>query len=293
MALLADPAYAESAADAGVGASWFLSDTGLVVLFLPGLIAGGPGAGTFPCDTGDFTLAIDDRPPVGVISPGDTVTITFGDCAILVNEAFEVALTYNGTISCVVNRALETASSYDFAFAFTFTGLEIGVDVAGEREETLSVDGDLAVEAFSPDGTMDTTTMRTGSLSVTMQARTETFSRVITDYHVVEESNLDTEDFSREMAGTVFDQAIGGPVTVQTTVLATGTGFDPGFPATGEMLVTSPGAWPVAVIPRDNIRVLLEIDEDADGDADIAVPTTWSDLNWFISRDLIRSLLIL
>jgi hypothetical protein len=292
VAFFSDPAHAAAVAEAGVGASWFLTDTGYVALLLPSLIGSTVEPGTYPCDEGDFTLVIDDQPPVGELSPGDTVRFTMNGCSFVVDQAFEVSFVYGGTITCVVTRAFDTGSSYDFAFAFTFDGLEIGVDVGDEREETLTVTGDLAVELSSPDGIVETEIMRAGSLMMSIAAATESFSRHLTDYLVTEVSDFDTADFTREIEGTVYDAAMGESVAVHTTVPAMGTGFDPGFPGTGEFLVTGGGGLPVKVVPRDNVRVLLEVDEDGDGEADMSAPAAWADLNWFISRDLIRALLI-
>ncbi len=158
--------------------------------------------GTTPCGTaGNSTVSFVDRSPVGTPSRGDTTTITLRSCVNNVGGGIE---RLDGSMSFGVVKLSDTA----VVIAFTFGDLA-GI-VAGQPVAT---DGDMTLELRDAGSTEPRGIIRGKSLTFSGGGVTTTLE----NYRFEETADLSTDEFRSERSGTVRDDALGGPVTFQTT----------------------------------------------------------------------------
>ena len=132
---------------------------------------------------------------------------------------------------------------------------------AGVIVDTLGAPTTLAASAAGSSTTFDD---NNGSTTLTNYATRETFSL-----------NGEVFEFDVDTRGTVDSTSLDSPVTYSTPVRLVGVAFQ--FPSSGELLVTGQNSS-VRVVALDSTNVRLDIDSDGNGEVDVSVETTWTDI---------------
>ena len=241
------------------------SGPGIALKGIPALVVQVPfGPLIVDCTSGSIALSGDIADPTG-LSAGDTIRLVHQACE-------EGGATVTGVVDAVVDEFTPVAGlpdNYLLGLLMELSDLQVTV---GSSSETSN--GDVAV--------LIDTTNAPASLSEEAAGNSMRFdgdnrSDTLRNYATNATYNFDGEVylFSVITQGTVSSTAIEQPVTYTTPVALEGVEGD--FPSSGELL-TSGDASSVRIVAVDNINVRLDVDSNGDGEVDVSIETTWTDL---------------
>jgi hypothetical protein len=234
------------------------------------VIEDGDGSGTFQCiGGGSGTVVVDDRAPVGTVSAGDTVRITFDGCTV----GFEgEAVSLHGGLNFIVAESTDLPVGFDTTVRFTFTNLRMVM-----LDETMTLNGDLSANRTTTDEIVFTTTASGNSLRVSIQDDVGTTSASISNFAEERIVDDDLEIYTIETSGRLYVSDLGGAVAYETETVLAGNDADP--PEEGSMLVTGAAGSSMLFVVLDEDDIELLVDEDGDGTRETTIPTTWSELD--------------
>jgi len=219
------------------------------------------------CVTGNVIVTVNDVGPQGIMSTGDSVTITFQACNIGLGIVFNgtisfSALTVSGTPGGVFSRTLET----------NLDGFSVNAGGA-----SVVVNGRFTLHQSSTDGITVTSSVGGPSLTVFAQGGGEAFSGTISNFNLESSLNSETDDYTVTLLATVTNSRIGGAVNFETTTPFTGTGE--AAPRAGTFVVSGPNGGTATLVALNETSVQILLDGDGDEVIDATILTTWDIIN--------------
>lgn len=224
---------------------------------LPGMVTAQGLRTTFSCTSNGGTTGnyvIDE-------TSSTSETITYTNCFDSVSGD-----TLNGALSV-------SGISFDGA---TFTGhMSTGNFTVIDATHTYVLSGSADISDVTQT-TTDTFTMTGGPLTITVDGASNTLS----SFTIVFTEDLSVSRYTTSIDGTMDSQALGGHVTLDTTVPFVSANIDGDNPSAGSMLITGANNSSVRVTALGGDDVRLEVDADGIGgvDPDGTSPAKWSEL---------------
>lgn len=213
---------------------------------------------------GTVTVTGDDVPPLGVVSTGDSFTISFNSCV-------ELGITLSGSLA-ITNFTLNGDPSVDIAWnmqaTFTFTALTIS-----EGLDSLRIDGGMNYSIATSDSDDFVVSISGANLAYREGGHTTTLRSFTFDYLEELSSGL----YSLEYAGTADIGSLTGRVMFTTTLPVTGD-LANDWPDTGVVLITGANNSSVTMTILGADAVQLGVDANGDGATDQTIDTTWTAL---------------
>jgi hypothetical protein len=269
--LTIDAQNAETVAAEGVRAVELLSQMSELVETFSGAIENPSAQVIIPCDTGNVSIAINDVPPLNVLSTNDSASFTFNACVL--NAGGAVPVTLNGAMSFTATEVTGTQPGpYSAKLTCSFRALSVVILGA-----TVVVDGGFTLEASTTDGVTFVNAVSGTYFSAFAQAGSEAFSGTIWDFRVERTVDESTGAFSVDVQATFAGSQTNGIVSIVATTPF--DGVEPDHPDTGVMVVTGAGGSTLTFTTLDNVDVQLDVDVDGDGTPEVTILTTWDFLD--------------
>jgi len=223
------------------------------------------GPETLPCDvSGSITISGDLSNPL-TLSAGDRFSMQASNCDDGLGEVTNGALDF--TIDVLSGDFL--AGLYDMTMSMDIMSFQVTTDA-----DTVLSNGDSTVTLNTLMAPFVSAAVSGSSLSTSSNASAETLTNYSAQQTV--DTGVAPSPFTFDASGTLDSSQLDGVVDYETMV--TFQGFDSGYPATGELLVTGAGNTSARLIAVDNVNVTIEIDSNGDGEVDEVINTTWVDL---------------
>lgn len=219
-----------------------------------------------PCDSGSIETILVDAGPPGVLSAGDSATITFHAC--VVNSAF-FPVTFNGTVSLTV---LEASLGAEGVFSRTVTASFQSLSMV-TLGTTVVVNGAFTHSFSSPDGETLHSLITGDSMSAFIAAGNgASWSGTAQDFRVEREYDTESGSYLWDLDLTVSGSRIPGRIIFDTTLPFTG---GEGDPSSGVLVITGAEGATATIVAIDDIQVQILVDLDGGGGTDITINTTW------------------
>jgi hypothetical protein len=250
------------------------------------------GPQTINCDgSGTFTVTWDDVNNDGILESGDMVEFNFSQCSF----ANTPNTVYNGQLSRTISSPQVGTDDFRFTnFVITQSGETSGFDGLmrlsltadgkvsiefdnlkfTQNDETNTFDGDIAISVQTQDNIIVDTTVSGNKLALSNSDGTSTLSR----YEYFTQVNNSTKTYTRRENGsiTIDQQRFSGTIDFETLQNFEGElGKDP---FVGEEKFTSQEDGSSVLLTADGDNVIIEVDEDGDGNPDKKIDTTWEEL---------------
>jgi len=263
-----DQNNAEDVASSAIGAAQFVADLADLVDGFVDVIEA--GSGSLPCPGGGTaTVTVNDLPPLGEISPGDTASLRFVACTV---EFEGEQFTINGELEIrITNATFPGVDAYDILLTATFKNL-----LLGGLGVTFTVNGAVNLHLETPDGVVFTTTASGSQIKASIQVGAIVANNYVSNFNYEQMYDDATGDYMFTGYGRVYDSGLGGWFDSEVQVPLEGT--DPDDPDTGEYDNVGKSNSSVLVVALDNVNVELRVDVDGDGVVDFTIPTTWAAL---------------
>ena len=236
----------------------------------------GGGDGTYPCpDGGTLTVALNDTEPLGVPSPGDSATITFGDCEMNFHgEMVRVVGSYEITV--MPSQVTQLAQTPPFVITLSLT---FNDTVVHYPDETITLNGVMTVVYRSQDGKIFTTELSGALLTATVQETGQApYTLELIDYDLEYLDNTDTGNYLMGFRGSLYHGGFGPSGATfdfeSTTVLA---GVAPNYPGSGIWYIDALGGRCVYIV-QDTTTVRMQIDINGDGTPELTRDVPWTAL---------------
>jgi len=258
-------ANAPSVAAQGVSSVELLSGMAELTDSFTSVVESG-NAALIPCDSGSIDVVVEDSAPLGVLSSGDSATLTFDGCVVTVGGR-SVAL--NGVISFT---ATEVTGAAGAAFSLVLDCTYDGLTVIGFKS-IFAIDGGFTVDTRSTDGETITRVVSGERFSAFSVAPNQVFSGTLLDFREERTLNQTTGAYTLSLSAGATGNRIFGTVRYETTIPF--QGLDPNDPDTGELEVTGTNGGKLTFVVVDNIAVQLLVDVNGDGIPEATIDTTW------------------
>lgn len=220
---------------------------------------------------GSLTASVTDADNNGVVSAGDSVTITGNNC-------IEPEGTLTGSLSFAVNSVIGTfgASSYSGSLTMTFNGFSVT-----SSQFSANANGALTVSVTANGLNTGSLTVSATSLSVAGTYAGITRSRTLANYSATStRSPNSTYGYitSYTMSGTLTSSALSS----QAISFATSTPFvsrsSDYYPSSGVMVITGAANSKVKLTALSATQVKQELDANGDDIYEASVTVAWNTL---------------
>ncbi len=223
------------------------------------------GPTVLTCTAGGTVSLSGDVASPTTLTVGDTVNLDYSAC----DSGFEVI---TGRVETTVSEYSENPENPE-TFRLVLDMLVINyqvTDITGV--ETTNGDAGVVIDLTDSPNTLGASVSGT---SIVFDDGSS--STTLTNYSTSETFIIGGEalEFTVNTRGTVDTTLLEAPVTYSTPVDLRGLAFE--FPSSGELLVTGDNSS-VRVVALDSTNVRLDIDSNGDGEVDISVETTWTDI---------------
>ena len=224
------------------------------------------GPTTLPCQvSGSITVSGDLADPITpTLTEGDVINVDADNCDDGLGEVLDGQLGFS--VDAFEGDLL--SGLYNLTMSMTMT--DLSVTSAGE---TLTSSGDATVMLNTLSAPSVSAQVSGSSLTTQTGAITETLSNFLSAQSV--DAGQTPAPYTLSSAGGLDSSRLSGSVEFSTPV--TFSGFDNGYPQTGELLVTGASSS-ARLIALDAVNVRVEIDSDGDGTVDDVIDTTWAEL---------------
>lgn len=224
------------------------------------------GPTTLPCQiSGSITVSGDLADPITpTLTEGDVINVDADNCDDGLGEVLDGQLGFS--VDAFEGDLL--SGLYNLTMSMTMNSLS--VTAAGE---TLTSSGDATVMLNTLSAPSVSAQVSGSSLTTQNGAVTETLSNFLSAQSV--DPGQMPAPYTLSSAGGLDSSRLSGSVEFSTPV--TFSGFDNGYPQTGELLVTGASSS-ARLIALDAVNVRVEIDSDGDGTVDDVIDTTWAEL---------------
>lgn len=222
------------------------------------------GPDVVPCAVaGSITLSGDIADPL-TLTVGDTFRVQASACDDGIGE------TIDGLMTMTV-----TDFAGDLFLGTYLLGMDAVLDAlqVSTQDDVVSSSGDTSI-------TLDTTASPFISASAngtSMQTSSNAGSETLTNYsssQSVDAGQIPTP-YTLSSSGTIDSSQLADVVSYSTPVQF--SGFDNGYPDSGELLVTGDNSS-ARLVTLDNVNVRIDLDNDGNGSVDETIMTTWAEL---------------
>ncbi len=199
---------------------------------------------------------------------GDAFTISFSQCAEL-SGVMTGSLSL--TFTTVSGDVLTATPAYAVGMALSYNAYRLS-----NGADYIQLDGDVRLSE-SDDGLTYTAGIRGKALAMTSMIGGVSGDLTLSQYEISDSQDYATGEWSNSINYTVQSAAIGGVISVATTLpFVTAPGDF--YPYQGVMVITGADKAKVKVTALDAINVQIEGDFDGDGIYEYLMVTTWATL---------------
>jgi hypothetical protein len=227
---------------------------------------------TYPCTNGGtVTASVSDADNNGVVSAGDSVTITGNNCV-------EQEGTLTGSIAFGINNVTGTfgSTSYSASITMTFNGFNVS-----SSQFSANANGSLSLSASESGVNNISTSVFTSSLSVTGAYAGVTRSRTLTNYTATS-ARTPNSTFGLVTSYTINGTLTSSALSSQSISFATTTPFvslsSDYYPSSGVMVISGAANSKVKVSAQSNSQVKLELDANGDDAYEGSTMLDWNTL---------------
>jgi hypothetical protein len=227
---------------------------------------------TYNCTSGgSLSVSVSDADNNGVISAGDSATITGNNCV-------ESGETISGSLGLVINSlsGVYGSTSYSAGITMTFNGLSVA-----SPQYSASMSGSLSLTAVANGVNSLSQTLSTPSLTVSATYAGVTRSRSLTTYSATATRSpnttygyLDTYTASGVLTSTALSSQT---ITFNTTTPFVARPSDD-YPSSGVMVITGAANSQLKLTALSNTQVRQELDANGDGTYESSTTVNWNTL---------------
>ena len=214
---------------------------------------------------GSFTETWNDADNNGVLSTGDTASLTFRECEE------EPGLRIDGTIalSNVVMTGTSATPARSVGATFTYHSLRFTFD-----DESVTVDGDMSLQAAITNYAPFTYDFSVNGKSLVAQsgARHEALSGYDANIYI----DYTAGTYAYAVGGTVSGSSM--PTAITMTTPKAFAGNIGAFPVTGMTVATATDGTAARLTVNSATNVTVDLDADADGVFESSEQMTWAQL---------------
>jgi len=269
----------DNAAEIGgavLGSAEFVGELADMLLGFSDLIGEG-GTGTYLCPGGgSVEVQANDVEPLGVMSPGDSATLTFDGCAVSFGDE---TINLNGSVTIVILEPATTAQLAVFVPFSLRSQINFNDTVLVYPDETITLNGQIVVTYGSTDGVVYTTEVEGTLLSAHVQeVAGDSYDNELRSFFFGYSDNESNGRYVLGFAGQLWVSNFGpfgaAFIFASTTALA---GTDPNYPDTGIWYVEAFGGRCTYIVQNAS-TVRMEIDIDGDGNPDVIKDASWFEM---------------
>ena len=222
---------------------------------------------TVPCNTGSYSITMDNVNPGGTFPTNGDIAIVYDNCSYAAGgPVLDGALAVNGLT--VSGDPSVPGSDWGFSATFDFDNLS---SVYGSEAQL--IDGSFGISMTVSENMVVTTSITGTSLTITRAGLPVTIRNYT--FHFTADPATGGVVFT--MDGEIEGVELGGRVLFESLADFSATGA--ADPYSGTIKITGQGGSSVTVIALDAVNVRMEIDRDGDGSTDVTTDTTWSELD--------------
>lgn len=243
-------------------AEWQLSELSKLSSQPANLIGAVVVSGSQSCSGGgSFSYNYNDADNNGILSIGETLSITFGNCII------SAGAPVSGSMTLVLSSKTGTpgVGAWSGNLTMTFSNLTM----SGEH-----LTGDVIINLSTSNSSNINATLSGSSLSVTNSIGKVT---ILSGYNLTVAYDKTTNAYTIGASGTVNRSDLGGTVSFNTSLTLAGSFNNiPDNPVSGVLLVTGANNSKLRLTAVDNNFVELAVDANGDGTYETTSTTTWA-----------------
>lgn len=222
---------------------------------------------------GTITMTVSDADNNGVLSVGDSFSITATNCIEDSTSAINGAITFS-----VETLTGDLASNYyNASLKLSYNNLK--VTSAGS---SVTANGDIVLSASSSGLYAESQSIKATSLTVSATYGSATYSRTLSNFDaslaLASNSPISTFKTTSTVSGTVASSALEN----KSVTIATGVPFvrlsTDAYASTGQATLTGSTAAKARLTAQNATTVLIELDANGDGTYETSVTKSWAEL---------------